>query len=124
LLWTPVLATTRANHTVPLVILSAAMAAVFLGGMTSVLFSMLPLRWLDGEKLLAWRRFLWLGLVVVAMFLFVHVVLNNAAGTPHPGRNLAVTVALFFGFGALSTGFWAYFRFRPQPVPAPALPLP
>jgi hypothetical protein len=39
------------------------------------------------------------------MFLFVHVVLNNAASTPHPGRNLAVTIGLFVGFGLVSTGF-------------------
>lgn len=125
-LWTPVKAAADTGHAVPLVVLSTAMAGVFLGGMTSLLFGLLPLRWLDGEKLLAWQRFLWLGLVVVAMFLFVHVVLDNAASTPHPGRNLAVSVALFVAFGALSTGFWAYFRFRPEPVPpapAPALPL-
>lgn len=125
LLWTPVKAAADSGHAVPLVVLSTAMAGVFLGGMTSLLFGLLPLRWLDGEKLLAWQRFLWLALVVVAMFLFVHVVLDNAASTPHPGRNLSVTIALFLAFGAVSTGFWAYFRFRPEPTPqtaAPALP--
>lgn len=123
LLWTPVKAAADATDAGPLVVLSTAMAGVFAGGITSLLFGLLPLRWLDGEKLLAWRRLPWAVLVLAGMFLFVHVVLNNAASTPHPGRNLAVTVALFAAFGAVSVGFWAYFRFRAErvaPLPAPA----
>ncbi|HEX6489084.1 MAG TPA: FGLLP motif-containing membrane protein [Candidatus Dormibacteraeota bacterium] len=116
LLWTPVKAAADATEAFPLVVLSTAMAGVFAGGITSLLFGLLPLRWLDGEKLLAWQRFVWLPLVLIAMFLFIHVVMNNAASTEHAGRNLVVTVALFVAFGALSTGFWAYFRFRPEPV--------
>jgi hypothetical protein len=44
----------------------------------------------------------------------VGVVLNTAAGASHPGRQYADTIGLFVAFGALSTGFWAYFRYRPR----------
>ncbi len=124
LAWAPVKALAVGTGIFPVVVLSTAMAGVFLAGMTSLLFDLLPLRWLDGEKLLDWRRYLWVVLTAIATFLYVHVVLNNAAGTPQPGRNLAVTLVLFAAFGGLSTAFWAYFRYRRQPPKTEALPAP
>ena len=103
------------------VVASTAMAAIFLGGMTSLVFSLLPLRFLDGEHLWSWQRAAWLVLFGVGTFLFVHVVLHAAATSTSPGRSLAVAVALFCGFGLASCIFWAYFRFRPpHPVRTPA----
>lgn len=117
LLWTPVSAAAASNPGFVLETLSTAMAAIFLGGMTSLMFGMLPLRWLDGEKLFAWRRLVWTATIGLALFLFVHVVLR-AGSTPGAKHSLVVTAALFAGFGLLSIGFWAYFYLREGPTPA------
>jgi len=115
LLWTPVRSAAEAHTVFPLVVLSSAMASVFLGGMTSLVFSLMPLRFLDGEHLWAWRRGVWLALFGTGMFLFVHVVLNASSAALSPQRSYAVAIGMFTGFGLLSTCFWAYFRFRPTP---------
>jgi hypothetical protein len=114
LLWTPVKSAAEGSSLFPLVVLSAAMSSVFLGGMTSLVFSLMPLRFLDGEHLWAWRRGVWLALFGSGLFLFVHVVLNAASTAQSPNRSYAVAIGMFTGFGLLSTAFWAYFRFRPR----------
>ncbi|GAC1331039.1 MAG: hypothetical protein NVSMB17_08830 [Candidatus Dormibacteria bacterium] len=115
--WTPVKNAAGSSHAVPLVVLSALMSSIFLGGMTSLVFGMIPLSFLPGQKLVGWRRVAWGLLFAVALFLFVHVVLNAAAGTPHPEYSYVGAVSLFAGFGAFSTAFWAYFRYRPAAAP-------
>ena len=111
--WSPIKSAAAASNAFPLVVLSALMASVFLGGITSLIFGLAPVSYLDGEKLFTWRRPVWIALFSVGLFLFVHVVLNAAAGTAHPGRNYAVAIGLFCAFGVFSTAFWAYFRYRP-----------
>lgn len=118
LLWTPVKSAASGHDVFPLVALSTAMASVFLGGMTSLVFSLMPLRFLDGEHLWAWRRGVWLALFGAGMFLFVHVVLDASSAAISPQRSYAVAIGMFTGFGLLSTVFWAYFRFRQTPQTA------
>jgi hypothetical protein len=118
LLWTPISASARADpSSFVLGTISTAMAAVFLSGLTSLMFGLLPLRWLDGGKLFAWRRLIWALATGVGLFMFVHVVLRNAASAAQPTHSLVVTVGLFVLFGVLSMGFWAYFRFRTRSAP-------
>ena len=114
-LWTPVKAA-AASGSFPLVILSTTLAGIFMGGMCSLLFGLLPLRFLDGEKLLSWQRALWLILFGIGIFLFVHVILNSTAASANAGRSYAGAITFFALFGAASTAFWAYFRFRPEAV--------
>jgi hypothetical protein len=55
------------------------------------------------------------------MFAFAHILLNPQSGyLADSSRTPFLTiVALFLCFGAVSIGFWAYFRFRPaRPKPA------
>lgn len=112
--WAPVKDTAGGGGGFTVVVLSTAMACIFLGGMTSLVFSLLPVRFLDGEHLWSWRRAAWLGLFGVGMFLFVHVALNRTS--------LAVAVGLFVAVCVASTAFCAYFRFRrPRPATAPAV---
>lgn len=115
-LWTPVKAA-AASGNFPLVVVSTTLAGGFMGGMCSLVFGLLPLRFLDGEKLLSWQRALWLILFGIGMFLFVHVILNSTAASANAGRSYVGAITFFALFGAASTAFWAYFRFRPEPVP-------
>lgn len=110
--WSPV--KTAHSSAFPMVVLSTAMSAIFVAGMTSLVFSLVPVRFLDGEHVYRWHRGAWLALFGAGMFLFVHVVLNAASSAADPHRSYAVAISLFVSFGVISMAFWAYFRLRPE----------
>jgi hypothetical protein len=94
----------------------AALATIFVGGLEGLLFELVPLRFLRGEKLFAWRRPLWAALFVIAAFLVAHILLTSSSGYLGDTRTspLISAVVLFVGFGIVSVAFWGYFRFRPN----------
>ncbi|MHB8508802.1 MAG: FGLLP motif-containing membrane protein [Candidatus Dormibacteria bacterium] len=113
LVWIPVKAAAGGGDPSWVVlVLSALLAGVFVAGIEGLLFGLIPLRFLDGQKVMAWNRFGWAAIFAVAAFLFVHVLLNPAIGYVSGTENIVVAVILFGAFGVLSVGFWAYFRFR------------
>ena len=93
----------------------ACLAAIFVAGLTTLVFSLIPLRFLEGTKVTRWSRAAWVGLFASGLFAFVHILLQPSSG--YVGHTEAgqkwVVIALFVGFGLFSIGFWAYFRFRP-----------
>lgn len=94
----------------------ACLVAIFVGALESVLFCLVPLRFLEGAKLTAWNRGAWAAIFAVAAFAFVEILLQPASGflaRSSSPRQALVALALFVGFGLFSIGFWAYFRFRP-----------
>jgi hypothetical protein len=100
----------------------SVLAAIFVAGVESAVFGLMPLRFLSGEKLFAYNRRLWFACVGVGGFLFVHVLLDpnsgylaNTNSTP-----LKTIIGLFVGFAVVSVLFWGYFRFRKQSVTAGA----
>jgi hypothetical protein len=96
----------------------AVLAAVFVAGVESMVFALVPLRFLAGETLLRWNRRRWLLLFGAGTFLFVHVLLNPRSGylATSDATPLASILALFAVFGGASVAFWAYFRYRPAPA--------
>ncbi|MDQ1428780.1 MAG: hypothetical protein QOK39_2256 [Acidimicrobiaceae bacterium] len=100
-----------------LLILDAALSAVFLLGLESLVVSLLPLRFLDGSKVMAWSRLAWAGLFGLGLFAVVHVLLRPGSGyVGHTtGGSMLVVGAFYVAFGLLSVGLWAYFRFRHHP---------
>jgi hypothetical protein len=51
--------------------------AVFVGGAESLLLSVIPITFTDGEKLWQWNRLAWLALALPASFIFLHVIVNR-----------------------------------------------
>jgi hypothetical protein len=98
----------------------ACLAAIFVAGLTTLVFSLIPLRFLEGAKVTRWSRAAWVGLFASAVFAFVHILLQPSSGyVGHTQSNQKwVVIALFVGFGLFSISFWAYFRFRPARTPA------
>jgi hypothetical protein len=92
----------------------AFLAGVFVAGLETLVFGLIPLAFLDGDKLVTWSRAAWLVLFGGGLFLFVHVLLRPGSGYVGHTANgsLAVVIALFVAFGLISIAFWAYFRFR------------
>jgi hypothetical protein len=98
----------------------ACLAAIFVAGLTTLVFSLIPLRFLEGSKVTRWSRAAWVGLFASGLFAFVHILLQPSSGyVGHTQANQKwVVIALFVGFGLFSIAFWAYFRFRPaRPEP-------
>jgi hypothetical protein len=96
--------------------IEAALALMFLWGIEGMAVAMLPMRFLDGRKIIDWNRPVWALLMFLGVFATVHILLSPSSGyVGHTTRQVAIGVGVLFAvFGALSIAFWAYFRFRPE----------
>ena len=102
-------------------LLETAFATVVVAGLEAAVFGMMPLRFLPGERVRAWNRRVWAGILGVATFAFAHILLNPSSGyLADSTRTSLITVALLLVlFGGGSVLFWAWFRLRRQPTAAP-----
>jgi hypothetical protein len=105
--------------------IEAALATVVVAGLEAAAISMLPLRFLPGERVRAWNQRVWAGILGTAAFGFCHLLLNPQSGylADSTRTSLFTVVLLLAVFGGGSVLFWAYFRFRPQRA-TPAAPPP
>jgi carboxypeptidase family protein len=115
IIWTPIgHMAAHANPNIVTLLLDSILAAMFIAGIQSLVFGLLPLRFLEGESIFEWRRLAWLAIYAITLFAFIHVLLHPgvAYDQSHSGHAFAVSIVLFAAFGALSIAFWAYFRAR------------
>ena len=100
------------------VITGAVLAQLAILGITSVMFGLMPFKFMDGYRLRTWNLGGWIGVYAVAAFWFALVLIRNNRDLLQ-SHNLPVAFAepfiLFAVFGVLSIGFWLYFRLRPSP---------
>ena len=103
------------------VLLQSAAVTVVVAGLENAVFAMLPLRFMPGASIFSWNRPVWVVLMAIGLFGFVHVLLNPAAGAGYLAdatrTSFFTTVALLALFGITSVLFWAYFRFRRHAAP-------
>ena len=99
-------------------IAETVLAAVLVAGLEGLVFGLLPLRFLPGERVYRWNRIVWGALLGVGLFAFFHILINPASGyLADTSRTPLFTIlGLLIGFGFLSVAFWGYFRFRRQPA--------
>jgi hypothetical protein len=87
--------------------------AIFVGGAESVLLSLIPLTFNDGEKVWSWNRYAWAAVALPSSFLFFHVILNRGesygslVGSAGTGPLIAAVIFLI-----LALGTWLFFRLR------------
>jgi hypothetical protein len=100
------------------ILIQAATVTVVVAGLENAVFAMLPLRFMPGEDVFKWNRRVWIVLMALGLFGFVHVLLNPAAGAGYLADSTRTSfftlVLLLAFFGIASVLFWAYFRFRPK----------
>jgi hypothetical protein len=103
-------------------LLQTAFATVIVAGHEAAAISMMPLRFLPGEKVRAWNQRVWIALLGVATFGFCHILLNPSSGylADTTRTSLFTVIWLMAAFGGGSVLFWAYFRFRPARGEEPA----
>jgi hypothetical protein len=92
--------------------------AVFVGGAQSVLLSLIPLTFNDGQKVWRWNRPAWIALALPATFLLFHVIVNRDGqfgGIEGASALLPlIAAAVFLAIAALT---WLAFRLRVHPLP-------
>ncbi len=99
-------------------VISTATAAVVVAGLEAVAFGMLPLRFMPGRVIYAWHRPAWAILFAAGLFFFIQILIGPTSGylaDLTPAAWLAA-LGVFAAFGAISLGFWGWFRFRPAPA--------
>lgn len=87
--------------------------ALFVGGAESALIILLPFKFNDGENIWSWSKRVWLLLAFPAMFMFIHVILNEedlGELVGDDGQTTLIVVSLVIFAVAFAT--WLYFRAR------------
>ncbi|WP_066370632.1 FGLLP motif-containing membrane protein [Herbidospora mongoliensis] len=102
----------------------AALAAVFVMGVQSVLFGLIPMPFLDGYKLTRWSWPLWGVVVGIALFAFVHIVYGKESEKAMELDWGAVRemLAAFAVFAVVSLAYWTFVRLRNGPAAPDPLP--
>lgn len=117
----------KAGASEGIAVADALLASIAALSFQGLLFSMIPIKSLPGEKLWKWNKVAWAVFMTIGAFSFLHVLAHPAE--KYTG-SVTVMLGLFAAFGVASVGFWAYFRikkvqpvaaFAPkQPAPTPA----
>ena len=87
---------------------------VFLAGIESLFLSMIPIKFMDGHKLMSWNKFAWLGVVVASGFLFWHAMMNQERESLNAlGQTSTATVVILMVSALLIAGATnMFFRIR------------
>lgn len=85
---------------------------LFVSGLQSLFFQMVPIQFMDGAKLLRWNKFAWLGLSLVSGFLFWEALLNDDKDSVNAIEQTKSVVALIVIVSCLAVTIviWALFR--------------
>lgn len=86
---------------------------LFVGGIEGLLFSLLPLKFMEGRRVWDWSRPVWLVLALGVSFLFFHVVLNRTDAYTSVVEETGVQALLVICVGAvtLASAFWLACRY-------------
>jgi hypothetical protein len=95
-------------------VLDSMLAIMFVSGLESVAFGLLPMTFLDGNDLFTWRKGLWAAMWGAALVWFSIVILHPALSTyGHlSGTGAVWFVLLFSSLMIIAITTWAYFRIR------------
>ena len=95
--------------------IQTVLAIVFIAGLEGLVFTMLPLRFMDGSVVMRWSRAAWALLFGAGVFLWWQLLLNRDRAYLDSFRQANVQlVAVALVFFMATTGLvWGYFRFRP-----------
>jgi hypothetical protein len=118
-------AAAESGRTAGTILAENVLGGIFWAALDSLVIAMLPLRLLEGSKIVGWSRTAWALLYGVTLLAFVHILLRPSTGyvSNTSVSPPIVVIGLFVGFAAFSFAFWGYFRFR-RPRGSAGEPLP
>jgi hypothetical protein len=76
------------------------------------------MRFLPGHPLFQWRRGLWFVVFALSVMGYLLILIDPANGylSDNSRTPTIIGIAFLVGFGLVSFGTWAYFRYRPAKV--------
>jgi hypothetical protein len=94
--------------------INLALVGIFVVAVEGLVFGLIPLSFLPGQKIFAWSRWRWLLLWGAGLALFAHVlVFPVTVAQPNPSRaSLTATLISVAIYGTLAIGFWLFFRWH------------
>ncbi len=112
LLWVPVAsAVATPGSGEPLRLLRDVLAVTVVSGLLGLIFTLLPLRFLQGDVIWRWSRRWWVALYATVAFFFIAVLVRpELAPGRRPMAQLVTALTLLVAFGAASVAFWLRFR--------------
>lgn len=89
-------------------------AAIFVGGLEGVFYSMIPLTFMDGAVVWRWSKFAWALIFGVTAFLFWQLVINPYTAYLESFKQPTIIAILLIlaVYGTVTIGTWLYFRQR------------
>ena len=95
---------------------------IFLAGIESLFLSMIPIKFMDGHKLMSWNKFAWLGIVIASGFLFWHAMMNQERESLNAlGQTSTTTIVILMASALLIAGSTnMFFRIRASRARRPA----
>jgi len=96
----------------PLLIVNMALVGMFVVAVEGLVFGLIPISFMPGQKILAWSRWRWALLWGAGLALFAHVLVYPVTlAQPNPDPASLTATLLSAGlYGALAVGFWLAFR--------------
>jgi DNA-binding beta-propeller fold protein YncE len=94
--------------------INLALVGVFIVAVEGLVFGLVPLSFLPGQRIWAWSRWRWLALWGAGLALFAHVLMFPVTvAQPNPDPSSLTTTLFSVGvYGAIAVAFWLYFRWR------------
>jgi len=110
----PVAAAVQSSGGFWLVTLQSALISMFVLGLEALLFGLLPLGFMDGEKVMRWSKVAWVAAFGTVAFAFWHVLLNPGSKYLDSlgQKNVVMMFALLGAYGFLTLVMYLYFRAR------------
>jgi len=87
---------------------------IFVGGLEGMFFQMVPIKFMDGHRLWAWSKLVWVGVTAVTAFFFWHILLNAERQSYDALSETTPAIALLLMgicFGA-TVAMYLFFRIR------------
>ena len=87
---------------------------LFLAGVEGIFLQMIPLRFMDGHKLITWNKAAWLFIAVASGFLFWHAMMNEEKSSLDAlGQTSTMTLVILMGTALLiAAATHTFFRIR------------
>jgi hypothetical protein len=98
----------------PSLIISSGLVGIFVVAVEGLVFGLIPLAFLPGQRILRWSKVAWAVLWGAGLVLFAHVLVYPVTVVqPNPDpASLTTTLISVAIYGALAVGFWAAFRWH------------